>query len=178
MSFFGSFLVSFIRFFLLFASFFSLQLYLSSYSFNLLFFPILHLFFVLVFQFFCSSSCLSSSSSVLHLVFPILSSCFSYSSATSTIRLNCLLLGLLPVYNWVTCDVYPLNRGQTPADIEVLYLDMAAKLDTYGVDPQPVKVRSLALIYEVVMEINHRYYSSADNELNTKIISFNYYNNY
>lgn len=30
-------------------------------------------------------------------------------------------------------------KGQTPADIEVLYLDMAAKLDTYGVDPQPVK---------------------------------------
>lgn len=30
-------------------------------------------------------------------------------------------------------------RGKTPAEIEILFLDAASKLDTYGVDPHPIK---------------------------------------
>ena len=33
-----------------------------------------------------------------------------------------------------------VNSGQAPADVEILFLKKASSLDTYGVDPHPVKV--------------------------------------
>lgn len=41
----------------------------------------------------------------------------------------------------VTCVFWCFIRGQSPGEIEVLFLEAASKLDTYGVDPHPVKVR-------------------------------------
>ena len=33
-----------------------------------------------------------------------------------------------------------IDSGQAPADVEILFLKKASSLDTYGVDPHPVKV--------------------------------------
>lgn len=52
----------------------------------------------------------------------------------------------------VHCVIYRLAlrllcRGQTPAAAEANFLQQASRLDTYGVDPHPVKVVNHRRIY-------------------------------
>jgi hypothetical protein len=42
-----------------------------------------------------------------------------------------------------------LIRGLTPTDAEEVFLKTVSKLDTYGVDPHPVKVCLVLLLYVV-----------------------------
>ena len=55
-----------------------------------------------------------------------------------------LALEMLPdswLFQSLACSLRSLYRGQNPADAEYKYLDMAKRVDTYGVDLHSARVR-------------------------------------
>ena len=51
-----------------------------------------------------------------------------------------LLSRQLPELEEKAMELHQKLKGLTPSEADILFLKKASSLDTYGVDPQPVKV--------------------------------------